>query len=107
MTFSLLRFSSYDLLTTNRFLDQDIGYVFPRYSPMIPLFNEEIFWLRDFRIIDQLFVHNVPLRARLDCLTKPSDISHLTKSGGPKLQIRPYLPNVMFIVLFNELFNIF
>ncbi len=29
---------------------------------------------------------NIQLRARLDCLTKPSDISHLTKSGPPKLQ---------------------
>ncbi len=26
------------------------------------------------------------VRARLDCLTKPSDVMHLTKSGWPKLQ---------------------
>ncbi len=28
-----------------------------------------------------------PLRARWDCLTKPSDISHLTKLGWTKLQV--------------------
>ncbi len=41
---------------------QNIAYIFLKYSPMVSLSNEEIVWLKDYGIIDQLFVKNVPFR---------------------------------------------
>ncbi len=40
-----------------------MGYMFPRFSPMVHLFDDVIFWLKDCGIVEQLIERNSPYRS--------------------------------------------
>ncbi len=40
----------------------NMGYAFPRYSPMTYLFNDVVIWLTDCGIVEELFEKNSPYR---------------------------------------------
>ncbi len=81
-----------------RLFNQQMGYGFPRYSPMIYLFNDVIVWLKDCGIVEQVLERNSPYRSMESQVLKNLYmlVANLAKCQFIDMNIC-YLMTIMFI----------